>query len=241
VRFGKALRAKVNQGHGCHNLPQSPGTASYSASILSLGDCKMQRLTLTMVVAAVLSGCATQDFVRETVAPVQSGLNELGGRVTAQDGALKGLDGRVKTSEERIAALQQEALARAREAAKPGAEPRFAMSTVLKDDRVKFAFGRAMLQPEGAAELDKLIAKLKADDKPVFLEIQGHTDARGSDALNQRLGQERAEAVRLHLARAGVPLARMQTISYGESAPMADNSSEQGRSQNRRVQLVVMR
>jgi outer membrane protein OmpA-like peptidoglycan-associated protein len=202
----------------------------------------MQRMIGTLAAALALGGCATQDFVRETVAPVQTGLTELGGRVSAQEGSLKTLDGRVKTSEERIQALQQEALQRARDAAKPGGEtPRFAMSTVLKDDRFKFAFGRAELKPEGAAELDRLLARLKSEDKPVFVEIQGHTDARGSEAVNQRLGQERAEAVRLHLARAGMPLARMQTISYGESAPMAENSNEQGRSQNRRVQLVVMR
>ena len=82
---------------------------------------------------------------------------------------------------------------------------------------------------------------MKADNKPVFLEIQGHTDATGSTALNHQLGLQRADAVRQHLAQAGMPLHRIATISYGETAPMADNTSAEGRSLNRRVQLVLMR
>jgi outer membrane protein OmpA-like peptidoglycan-associated protein len=125
--------------------------------------------------------------------------------------------------------------------ATPALVPTFAMSTLLSDDRVKFRNGHAELSAQAVGELDQLIAKLKTDNQPVFLEIQGHTDATGPQDFNQRLGLQRAEAVRLYLARAGVPLARMATISYGESAPMADNRSADGRSQNRRVQLVVMR
>lgn len=205
----------------------------------------MLRLTsLTLMIATLtLAGCATQDYVREQIAPVQTQVGELRDRTAGNESGLKALDGRVKSSEERIAALQQEALARAQAAAKatPAPVPTFAMSTLLSDDRVKFRNGHAELSAQAASELDQLIAKLKTDNQPVFLEIQGHTDANGPEDFNQRLGLQRAEAVRLYLARAGVPLARMATISYGESAPMADNRSADGRSQNRRVQLVVMR
>ena len=107
--------------------------------------------------------------------------------------------------------------------------------------RLEVSSGRAQFTDAAGRELDQLVAKLKADNQPVFVEIQGHTDATGSDAGNQQLGLQRAEAVRLHLARAGLPLARMATISYGESAPLADNNSREGRSINRRVQLIVMR
>ena len=196
----------------------------------------------------LLAGCATKDFVRESVAPVQTQVGALQQRVggveqnVERNGqALAELDGRVKAGDERIGALsralEQEALARA-QAAREGAK--FMMSTVLQDDRIKFANGRAQLSTEGGADLNRLLAQLKADNKPVFVEIQGHTDGVGSEAYNQRLGLERAEAVRLHLARAGVPLARMATISYGESAPIAVNTSAEGRGQNRRVMLVVM-
>lgn len=202
----------------------------------------MYRLSPLIVASSVLllSACATKDFVRETVAPVQTSVDGLGTRVQAHDDGLKALDGRLQGSEARIQALQQEAAARA-EAAKKLPAPRLLMSTLLTDDKIKFTSGRAQLTEQAGQELDQLVAKLKADDQPVFIEIQGHTDATGSDAGNQQLGLQRAEAVRLHLARAGVPLARMATISYGETAPLADNNTRDGRSTNRRVHLIVMR
>lgn len=202
----------------------------------------MSRLSPLIVASSVvlLSACATKEFVRETVAPVQTSVDGLGTRVQAHDDGLKALDGRLQGSEARIQALQQEAAARA-EAAKKLPAPRLLMSTLLTDDKIKFRSGRAQLTEQAGQELDQLVAKLKADDQPVFIEIQGHTDATGSDAGNQQLGLQRAEAVRLHLARAGVPLARMATISYGETAPLADNNTRDGRSTNRRVHLIVMR
>lgn len=204
-------------------------------------------MTRTMTTSAILvlsaltlAGCATKEYVNETVAPVRADVQGLQQRAQAQDEGLKALDGRVLSQAERIKALEQDAQARAAAAGKLR-EPGFAMSTLLTDDRFKFKLDRAQLSPEAVTELDQLVAKLKADNQPVFLEIQGHTDSSGSAEYNQRLGQERAEAVRQHLARAGVPLHRMATISYGETAPMGDNRSAQGRSLNRRVQLVVMR
>lgn len=202
----------------------------------------MSKLTPLIVAssALLLSACATKDFVRETVAPVQTSVSGLGTRVQAHDEGLKALDSRMQGSEARIQALQQEAAARA-EAARKLPAPRLLMSTLLTDDKIKFRSGRAQLTEEAGQELDQLVAKLKADDQPVFIEIQGHTDSTGSDPGNQQLGLQRAEAVRLHLARAGLPLARMATISYGESAPLADNNTRDGRSTNRRVHLIVMR
>jgi len=204
----------------------------------------MRTCAMWLLGALALTGCATRDYVNETVAPVKTEVQGLQQRVQAQDEGLKSLDGRMserlKTQDERIRLLQADAQARAAAAGKIR-EPGFLMSTLLSDDRVKFKQGRAVLSPEAGSEIDQLLAKLKSDNQPVYLEIQGHTDNSGSADFNQRLGAERAEAVRQHLARAGVPLHRMATISYGESAPMADNSSAQGRSQNRRVQLVVMR
>ena len=200
----------------------------------------MKACGILVLGALALAGCASKDYVNETVAPLRADVQGLQQRVQVQDEGLKTLDGRIKGQDERIQALQLEAQARAAAAGKIR-EPGFLMSTLLSDDRVKFKQGRAQLSPEAAVELDLLVARLKSDNQPVYLEIQGHTDARGSADYNQRLGLERADAVRQYLARAGVPLHRMATISYGETAPMADNGSAQGRSQNRRVQLVVMR
>lgn len=203
----------------------------------------MPRLLPLIAASSVLllSACATKDFVRETVAPVQTSVDGLGSRVQAHDDGLKALDGRLQGSEARIVALQKDAAERAQIINNLPKPPGLLMSTLLTDDKIKFSSGRAQLTEQAGQELDQLVAKLKADNQAVFVEIQGHTDATGSDAVNQQLGQQRAEAVRMYLSRAGLPLARMSTISYGESAPLADNNTREGRSANRRVQLIVMR
>lgn len=204
----------------------------------------MTRLSPLIVASSMLllSACATKEYVQETVAPVQARVDGLDSRVQSHDDGLKALDGKLQSSEARVmAALQQEAAARTQAFNNLPKPPGLLMSTVLTDDKVRFRSGRAELSDEGGRQLDQLVAKLKADNQPVFIEIQGHTDSTGSDAGNQQLGLKRAEAVRLHLARAGLPLARMATISYGESAPLADNATREGRSTNRRVQLIVMR
>jgi outer membrane protein OmpA-like peptidoglycan-associated protein len=202
----------------------------------------MNRLSPLIVASSVLllSACATKDFVKETVAPVQASVDALGTRVQTHDEGLKALGTRLQGSEARIQILEQEAAARAQAAANLPKPPGLLMSTLLTDDKIRFTSGRAQLSTQAGQELDQLVAKLKADDKPVFIEIQGHTDATGSDTFNEQLGLKRAEAVRTYLARAGLPLARMATISYGESAPLADNNTREGRSTNRRVQVMVM-
>jgi len=74
-----------------------------------------------------------------------------------------------------------------------------------------------------------------------FVEIQGHTDDTGSSRYNEDLGQRRADSVRRYLSRQfALPLNRMSTISYGDTLPVASNKTKAGRSQNRRVVLVVL-
>ena len=111
---------------------------------------------------------------------------------------------------------------------------------VLTDDTLKFKSNSALLNPEAMAALDDFAAKLKSDNKNVYIEVQGHTDSRGEVAANLRLGEARAQSVLRHLnMKGGIPLHRLAAISYGESAPVADNMNMAGRSQNRRVVLVV--
>jgi outer membrane protein OmpA-like peptidoglycan-associated protein len=111
---------------------------------------------------------------------------------------------------------------------------------VLSDDSVKFPVDSSRLSPEAERRLLDFVDKLKNENRNVYLEIQGHTDSTGSKPINQRLGEERAEAVRLFLNEHGVALNRMSTISYGEKDPVANNKTRTGRAQNRRVVLVVM-
>jgi len=175
--------------------------------------------------AMALSGCATKDYVNETIAAsdarTQSALNQ-------QQQQLSQLD-----------QTTREALERATAAGKL-AEGKFLYSMVLSDDSVKFPLDSSKLSPEAQQRLAAFVEKMKTDNRNVYLEIQGHTDSTGSDATNQRLGEARAEAVRLFMNENGVALNRMATISYGEKDPVADNKSRSGRAQNRRVVLVVM-
>ena len=178
--------------------------------------------------AVALSGCATKGFVRENVAVVDQRVTGVEGTVQQQGAQLAELD---RTA--------REALQRATAAGKL-AEGKFLYQEVLADDSVKFESGRWELTPEGEARLMELATRLKAENRNVYLEIQGHTDAEGSPIYNSKLGEERAEAARRFLAKQGVALNRIATISYGEEAPVAPNTSREGRAQNRRVVVMVL-
>jgi outer membrane protein OmpA-like peptidoglycan-associated protein len=75
----------------------------------------------------------------------------------------------------------------------------------------------------------------------VNIEVAGHTDSRGSDAYNIKLSQRRAEAVRDYLISKGIAADRLSAKGYGESQPVADNATDEGRFKNRRVELVPLR
>jgi peptidoglycan-associated lipoprotein len=191
----------------------------------------MAKLTITgLMLASTLSlgACATQDYVDKHVATVQGQVTDVQGHQQAQDQQLSQLD-----------QTTRDALQRA-EAANKLAEGKFLYSMVLSDDSVKFPVDGSKLSPEAQTRLMDFISKLKADNKNVYLEIQGHTDATGEKSWNEKLGEERAEAVRLFMNQQGVPLNRMATISYGPDVPVAPNNTRAGRAQNRRVVLIVM-
>jgi OOP family OmpA-OmpF porin len=75
----------------------------------------------------------------------------------------------------------------------------------------------------------------------VNVEIQGHTDNTGSDEYNQGLSQRRADAVKAYFVDKGIAEGRLSTMGYGESQPVASNDTVEGRFQNRRVQLKIIR
>jgi outer membrane protein OmpA-like peptidoglycan-associated protein len=101
---------------------------------------------------------------------------------------------------------------------------------------VNFDFNKATLKPESTPVLEKAAALLKA--KPALaIEVQGHTDAVGDDATNQKLSEARAETVRAWLAGHGTEPKRLSAHGYGRSQPVADNGTAEGRAKNRRVEL----
>lgn len=103
---------------------------------------------------------------------------------------------------------------------------------------ILFDTGKATLKPESAAALAP-VGELLKNDAALKLEIQGHTDNVGPAAANLKLSQDRAAAVKTHLVQTfGIPSARLTTSGFGDTKPVAPNGAEDGRVQNRRVELV---
>lgn len=103
---------------------------------------------------------------------------------------------------------------------------------------VLFESGKAALRSGASNNLGKLAAFLvRYPDRTVI--IEGHTDDVGSDALNQDLSQRRANSVKAFLVGQGVHAARLTTAGLGEGSPIADNGSDAGRQQNRRVEVII--
>lgn len=120
----------------------------------------------------------------------------------------------------------------------PAPEPAAPQKLVLEG--VNFDFDKATLRQEDVSDLDKNVEALKAWGD-VNIEVAGHTDSMGSDAYNMKLSQQRAEAVRNFLISRGVAADRLTAKGYGESQPVADNATEEGRFKNRRVELAPLK
>ncbi|MCM2297695.1 MAG: OmpA family protein [Rhodoferax sp.] len=101
-----------------------------------------------------------------------------------------------------------------------------------------FDFNKSVLKVGGAAKLDELVTKIKGVALDVVI-ATGHTDSVGSDAYNQRLSVARAESVKAYLVSKGVDVKRVQAVGKGESEPIADNATAEGRAKNRRVEVSV--
>jgi len=181
-----------------------------------------------MLSVAGLGGCATKKFVREQAAVVGTRVDAVNTRVDTTDTHLTAVEGTAKDALDRAVAAGKLA------------EGKFLYQEVLSDDSMKFGLAKADLSPEAQSRLDALAEKLKSENRNVYVEVQGHTDATGTKDLNYKLGEQRAETVRRYLNQHGVPLNRMSTISYGPDAPAAPNTDKAGRQANRRVVLIVL-
>jgi outer membrane protein OmpA-like peptidoglycan-associated protein len=103
---------------------------------------------------------------------------------------------------------------------------------------VLFDTGKYDLRAEAREKLARLAGIVLAHPGLV-LEVEGHTDSTGSDELNQRLSEQRAETVRTYLISQGLSERNMTARGFGKSSPVADNNTAVGRQQNRRVEIVV--
>ncbi|MBQ4276491.1 MAG: OmpA family protein [Bacteroidaceae bacterium] len=104
-------------------------------------------------------------------------------------------------------------------------------------NNILFETGKATLKPESMIEIQKVAEYMKKNPQARF-EVQGHTDNQGSDAVNDPLSQQRAEAVVKALEGMGVDGFNLKAVGKGSHEPIADNSTEDGRAKNRRVEFV---
>ena len=219
--------------------------------------------SLLALTVAVAPACATKKFVRTEVGNVN-------GKVDTLTGTVEETQERTRRNEERIGVVDEKAEAAGKSAtsaraaadaaaasakevdgkvvtvnnrvnAVEAASRRLIYEVTLSEDQGNFAFNKAALPDEAKARLDKMVTDLKADPKGIFIEIEGHTDNRGTPEVNEKIGMERAEAVKRYLyEQHQVPLHKINVISYGEEKPVAPNNTRDGRAQNRRVVVKVL-
>ncbi|WP_437618906.1 OmpA family protein [Sorangium sp. So ce1151] len=103
---------------------------------------------------------------------------------------------------------------------------------------VLFASGKSELLPIAKEKINQVATMLKDQGSPP-LRIEGHTDSTGSAQANRKLSLDRADAVKTHLISAGLPADKIATVGHGPDRPVADNSSAEGRANNRRVEIIV--
>ena len=120
----------------------------------------------------------------------------------------------------------------------PKPEPVVVKEKVIILKGVNFESGSARLTPASTAVLDENVAQLN-DSKSTNIVVEGHTDDQGKDAANQKLSEARAKAVVDYLAKNGVDKSRLSAVGKGETQPVADNKTAQGRAANRRIELHI--
>jgi outer membrane protein OmpA-like peptidoglycan-associated protein len=200
-----------------------------------------------VAVALALSGCAKKSFVQREVGEVNK-------KVDAVSAEVEKTQQRVQQNEVRIDSVDknaqagiadakgsaQQAMSKATEAEK-AAKGKLIYTVTLSNDKVRFPLNRAEISDEAKAIIDEAVTPLKTENRGVYFEVQGYTDATGEEPYNFRLGEERAMAVRDYIAKThGIALSRINVISYGESNPVADNNTKDGRAQNRRVVIRIL-
>lgn len=209
------------------------------------------------------TACATKKFVRTSVGEVNDKVDSLGRsveetqeRTRQNEGRIAEVDQKAQAADSKAAQAGQAAQAaqnsanQANSAASAAAAKadaidktmkRIVYEVVLNEEEGNFAFGKTTLPDDAKSKLDQMITQLKSDPKGAFFEIEGHTDNVGDKVYNEKLGLERAEAVKRYLyEQHQIPLHKINVISYGEDKPVAPNKSKEGRAQNRRVVIKVI-
>jgi len=218
----------------------------------------------------VLSGCASRKYVRlqtqalePSIQEAQNGVKENAERIDAVDRraqssatAAQAADAKATQAQNAAQAAQTAAQAADRKAdtANQGVQTANNRISTLESritnigdnytesDKqvVTFKFNSSVLDGQAKGMLDRIASNV-GNGNGFMIELQGYTDARGSEQYNLGLSQRRAESVERYLMTKKIPLYRISIVGLGKDDPVADNKSEQGRAQNRRVEVRVLK
>jgi outer membrane protein OmpA-like peptidoglycan-associated protein len=212
------------------------------------------------------AACATKGYVNTQVGQVSTKVDTLSGsleetqeRTRQNEAKITEVDGKAAAAQNSATQAQQAATTAdgkavaATEAAKmaharadevnKAVEARMnrIVSEVVLSDSTAFKFNGTALPEDAKTKIDTLIAGLLADPKGSYFEIEGHTDDLGPSEVNERIGLERAEAVKMYLyEKHQIPLHRINVISYGEGKPVNSAKTRAARAENRRVVIRVL-
>jgi peptidoglycan-associated lipoprotein len=221
---------------------------------------KVGRIVNMLAVASIVVGtttaCATKKFVRTEVNSVGTRVETLSQSIEATQQETRANQARIgevdkKTDQVGIWAKDAQTSATTANAAATAAAAkidaveastkRLVYEVVISEDQGQFKFGSAALPETVQQRIDQMVSELKSNPRGNFVEIEGHTDSSGDKLVNQRIGEQRAEAVKRYLYETHqVPLHKMNVISWGEDKPVSPNNTRDGRAQNRRVVIRVL-
>ncbi len=208
-------------------------------------------VAIVLVALVAAPGCVTKKMFKknvettdERVTDVETAVEENERRIEdlgqATDSKIAALEGKTEKAVEIGTAAASKA-DKASNTAEKALRGRLLWEVTLTDQNVRFGFAEANLSDDAKQQLDSLAGKVKALNKAVYIEIEGHTDNIGGNDYNMELGHDRAMTVLRYMNESGgIPLHAMNAISFGSSKPLASNDTKEGRAQNRRVVIRVL-
>jgi outer membrane protein OmpA-like peptidoglycan-associated protein len=204
----------------------------------------MKKTLSVLIIGCVLLswGCATKKFVRQEISLTNQKVAQVDAKVQENDKWIKEHEAKIQqlsADTQKALADVKTAMSKAEEAATM-ARGKLLYGIALKNDAIKFDFNSAKINDDAKKILEEFIGLVKTENKNVFIEIHGHTDGTGPEEYNLTLGQKRADTVKRCLFDNGIPLHKLNTISYGSSQPVGDNANRAGRAANRRVVILVL-
>ena len=212
---------------------------------------KMMFFLLVTLSIALINGCATTEALQKTTQNQNEKIQTVQNIAEANERKIENLRTESKSEIARLDRGVDGAMAKgtealkqaemAKELAKKLSKGKVIYEVMLTNEAGKFGFDKYDIPAEFNPILNDLSEMIKAQNKRLFIEIQGHTDDKGSEEYNMKLGLKRAEAVRRYFSEINMlPLHMLSAISYGESRPIANNSTKEGRAQNRRVVIILL-